>query len=51
MSLIILPIKIPFLYSLTLIAKTLVKRLGGVTQKFPVFESNVVFPPTGLFAE
>ena len=50
-SLIILPIKIPFLYSLTLIAKTPETIPGGVTHKLPVMGSNVEPPPTGFVTE
>ena len=50
-SLIMLPIKIPFLYSDTLIASTPVMIFGGVTHKLPVIGSNVDPPPTGLFIE
>ena len=51
MSRIILPIIIPFLYSDTFMAKTLVIIFGGVTQRFPVIGSNVDPPPTGFVME
>jgi len=51
MSLIILPIIRPFLYSVTFIARTPVIKLGGVTHRFPVFGSNVEPPPTGFVIE
>ena len=50
-SLIILPINDPFLYSLTFIANTPERIPGGVIHKFPVLASNVDPPPTGFVDE